>query len=512
MGRPKKQTSLNPQVFALSRDIVTDNQVRWDEDTIKWGPDDALPLRIMDAVNRSPTASTCLDIMGNFIRGDGFTDPELENLIVDEEGTTLIDFHSQLVDYMKLLDAFSVNIKVNQKGLITNAYVIGPETVRFVKYQGTKVKAIKRNPYFGTSQYLAENTCLYPVYNPATSKEIIQSVEDPGKFEGMMYFWGAVKPPYKFYPVAKYWSAEKWIYVDAEIQTFHKSNLDNGFFQSALINIIGDPNQPSKNPRYMAETEGTDGVKRKKATKTVGEEFNEQMSTIFSGARKAGTAMTIWSESEDKAIKVSNFPVNTQFDVLSGTFQDAIKGICIATGVDPILLAIQGNGLSNAGDSIRAVINYSQSKVKGYHYVLENFYNKILLPNLQTKTKAQVKIRPYVPIATSLTVEDKFWEVLTDQEKKDFVKQNVSGMSEIIKDTAPLVDENGEPLTVEEQVLNDNISQLNMRQIIRLNKIGQQFARGEINLDQAKVLLKNYGLNDMDINAWLGLPVEGVTK
>lgn len=505
MGRPKKTISPSPAVFALNREVVTDNQVRWDEDTIIWGEGDNLPLRIMDAVNRSPTTSACLDIFGNFMAGEGFTDPELESLIVDDDGTTLLEFHNQLVQYLTLLDAFSVNIKVNQKGLITNAYCVGPETVRFVKYKGTKVHVIKRNPYFGTSQFKPDFTCAYPVYDPATAKETIQSVEDPAKFEGMMYFYGAVKPPYKFYPVPKFWSAEKWIYVDAEIQSFHKSNLDNGFFQSALLNVIGDPNQPSKNPKYTKQVEGTDGQTRTQSAKTVGEEFNEQMNQIFSGARKAGTAMVLWSKNADEAVKVSSFPVNSQFDVLSGTFTDAIKGICIATNIDPILLAIQGNGLVNSGDSIRAVIDYSQSKVKRYQYVLENFYNKTLLPNLQNKTKAVVQIKPYVPVTTSVTVEDKFWEVLSDQQKKDFVKQNVKGMSDIIKDEIIVDPETGDPVTPQETQLNENISKMSTLDIIRMQGIANRFNKGLLTLDQAKMLLKGKGLSDLDVNTWLGV-------
>ena len=236
------------------------------------------------------------------------------------------------------------------------------------------------------------------------------------------------------------------------------------------------------------------------------------MSEKFSGGRKAGTAMVLWSLNKDQAVNIQAFPSNVQFDLLSGTFTDAIKGICIATEVDPILLAIQGNGLVNSGDSIRAVIEYMQSKVVRQHKILETFYNKIMLPNLQTRTKGEVKIKNYSPISLSVTVEDKFWNVLSDQEKKEFVKKSVPGMQEIIKDEQVTTDpETGEPLSPVETQLNEKIADLSGLQIIRMQSIARKFNKGEITLDQAKLLLKNFGLDELEINTWLGITEEAVT-
>ena len=231
------------------------------------------------------------------------------------------------------------------------------------------------------------------------------------------------------------------------------------------------------------------------------------MSANFSGVSKAGKALVLWSLNSDQAVKVSSFPVTNQFDVLSGTFTDAIKGICIATGVDPILLAIQGGGLVNSGDSTRAVIEYMQAKSIKSQRVLENFYNTVMIPNLQVKTEARVQIKQYSPIDTAITVEDKFWDVLTDNEKKDFVKKNIPGMADIIAEVTTLVDpETGEELTPEETQLNDNLTNLTGRQQIQLNRISRQFNKGEITFEQAAQLLKQgFGFDDADVNIWLGV-------
>jgi len=510
--------SISPSIKAysaspsgLSRDIAVDRQVKWDEQTLIWGDHDDLPLRIMNAVNRSPTTIQCLSTIESFIAGSGFTDEGLMTMPIDEDGTTLWEFHTKIAPYLSLLESFAVNFRFNLKGKITESLVTGVESCRFKRPapKSKEINIIKQNPYFGTAEYNQDYTSEFQVFDPETVKEGLKLGNGYG---GQIYFFGTVRPPFKFYSVPKYWSAEHWIYVDAGVQEFNRQNLDNGFFQSALINVIGDPNQPSKNPKYMREETGTDNVKRKKSTKTVGEEFDEQMSSAFSGKSKAGTAMVLWSLNKDQAVNVSAFPVNSQFDILSGTAEEARKGICIATGVDPILLAIQGNGLVNSGDSIRAVIDYMQSKVTKPQQTLENFYNKIMFPNMEKPPKAEVKIKNYIPITTAVTVDEKFWATLKDSEKRDFTKKNIAGMQEIIKDELVTADpETGEEISPQETKLNEKITDLTGRQMQQLNRITRQFSKGEITIEQAKLLLKNgFQFDDIDVSTWLG--VEGQTE
>ena len=508
-----KAISPNPHVYgagptALEREQASQNQIRWDEGTIVWGADDALPLRIMTAVNQSPTTTSCLGTTETFIKGSGFTDEELMKMPVDASGATLWELHTSLCQYFALLESFAVNFKFDRAGRITQTLNVGPETLRFMKpAEGTKkICHLKHNPYFGTLEYQEHFGVQYPVYDLAT---ILDQIKEPG-FRGQVYFYGTLRPPFKFYPVPKYWSGENWIYVDGNIQAFHKSNLDNGFFQSSLMNVIGDPQQKSKNPRYMKEVLQSDGVTKRLVNDgtTIGQELNDQMSASFSGARKAGTAMVLWSLTKDQAVTLQPFPVNSQFDVMSGTFTDAMRGITAATRVPAILanLPQQGSSLGSDGNAIKAAIDFMHTNVAGQQQILENFYNTVMLPNLQAKTSARVKIKNFIPINTQVVVEDKFWEVLSPEEKKTFVKNNVQGMSEVIIDTVQPVDETGTPITPEEKALNDNLKNLTGRQQIQLNRIARQFSKGDITFDQAKLQLQSgFAFDDADVNMWLGI-------
>jgi hypothetical protein len=138
---------------------------------------------------------------------------------------------------------------------------------------------------------------------------------------------------------------------------------------------------------------------------------------------------------------------------------------------------------------------------------LENFYNNILLPNLEGGSKAKVKIKQFNAFTTKVTVEDKFWEVLTDKEKKEFVKANVPGMADLIKEETVVVDEEtGEPLTPEETQVNERLTNLTGKQQIQLNRISRQYTKGEITFEKAKMLLKQgFGFSDLDVDTWLGV-------
>jgi len=506
MRKPKKRyvspfpTSYSLTPKALVREKSVSSQKNWNENTIIYGEDDALPLRIAQAVDESPATTACINTISQFIKGSRFSDESLMKLKVDQFGTTLWDFHNQLSDYMALFEGFAVNFKYDFEGKITNAYTLPFESIRFVKSETREISLFKYNPYFGTKEYQKDMTTTYHAFNPKT---ILNEISTEGiSYNGQVYYYGITRPMYKFYPVPRFWSGKKWIYVDGKIQEFHAENLDNGFFQSVLMNVIGDPNQPSKNPKYQEVYTDEAGLKRSRSTKTVGEEFNEQMSEAFSGSRKAGTALVQWSLNTDTSTKIQAFPSNNNFDILSGTLSDAIRGITMATEVPAVLanLPQQQSSLGSDGNSIQKAIELMQSRVAPRQRKLEQFYNEVLLPMMGYQ--AEVKIVNYVPVSQEIKIEDKFWEILPDTAKIEFVKQNVPGFSTL--EIQPVLAQSGTDVK-----LNDSLTNLTGRQLQGIQRIVRKFNKEELSFEQASQLLKNgFGFTDNDVNAWLVTPEE----
>lgn len=503
------------QAEALTREVTNRSQIRWDEETIIWGENDDLPLRQLKAVDESPTATSCLGTIENFIKGARFSEDSLMELIINNQGETLWDLHSKISQYMAQLEGFSVKFSFDGTKKITNAFIIGTESCRFRKPTDDtpEINQIKYNPYFGTSLYRKDFTREYPVFDIDKVAAQMKEYSKAGiEFPGQVYFYGKVRPLYRFYPVPKYWSGQHWIYVDGQIQQFHKENLNNGFFQSVWMQVVGDPNRPSSDPNHQRATLGTNGTtSRKESTMTEGEAFDERMASMFSGAQKAGTAFVSWVKNKDDIISIQAFPVNTNFDVLSGTFTDAIRGITIATEVPAILanLPQQASSLGSDGAAMRAAVELMQSKVSDRQRIMENFYNTVLLPNLQKGGKGkEVKIINYVPLSLPVTVEDKFWEFMLPEEKAVFLKENTN--IKLVNDRKPVevvtptLDDEGNPLPeVPKPQVNEVIKSLGLRDIDKISGIKRRFVSGKIDETEVRRLMLSYGYTTQEIEDWL---------
>lgn len=504
---------LNPQPVtdpaALERERTVRNQIWVTENIIIWGTDNALPLRQLKAIDESPTATSCLGTVENFIKGARFSEDDLMTLVVNKDGETLWDIHSKFAQYMAQLEGFSAQFTYNNGRKITNAYVIGTESCRFVNpAEGSKdITKIKYNPYFGTGEYKQDYTVEYDIFNLETVSE---GFKKGVIYNGQVYFYGKVRPLYRFYPVPKYWSGKEWIYVDGQIQTFHKENLDNGFFQSVWMQIVGNPNAPSNNPAYQTtETSTVDGLKRKRTTMTQAQEFDERMAAMFSGAKKAGTAFVSWVPTKNDVINLQAFPVNSNFDVLSGTLTDAIRGITIATEVPAILanLPQQASSLGSDGDSIRAAIDLMQSRVTDRQQILENFYNNILLPNLENNKKKSLKVKivNFIPVTMPVTVEDKFWEVAPVADKIKFINENVPGLEITEEKEVPLAPqinpETGEEIPAPKP--NEALKSLTLRDWDRVAGIKRRFQAGKMSQAEVEGALLSYGFTKQEIDEWL---------
>jgi len=373
MGRPKKYINHAISVpfkrsdpEALKRQESTQAQVVWNEDTIRYGDDDALPLRIAKLVDESPATGSCLDTVIQFIQGAKFSSAALMDLVIDKNGTTLWEFHCLLSEMLGLYDGFSVNFKYDGSYKITNSYILNFESCRFVKPDDRgNISLIKYNPYWGTSEFNQDQTTCYPVFDlKNVSREIADPKTGGTKYKGQVYYYGATSPLYRFYPVPKYWKAKHWIRIDAKIQEFHSNNLDNNFLLSVIWNIIGDPSQPSKNPKYKRTVIGDDGVKRTEYTKTQGEEFTEMITDALAGSSKGGAGLGLWSENSDTATKVTQFPTNSNHDLFNALQELTTKNITIATRVPSILANIsEGVSLGSNGNEMQKAVELMQSRV-----------------------------------------------------------------------------------------------------------------------------------------------------
>ncbi len=517
-----RTTSPNPKTYyrtsnttpeALEREATTLGQKDFTENTLKWGIRNDFPLELAKTVQDSPAASACISTRSKFIKGAGFSDPDLMKLKINKRGQTLWDLHCILSDTLALFEGYAVCFKFNEGGGITNAYNMAIENCRFVKPDddlATNIESIKYNPYFGTLDYQKKYTKEYALWDPENLEDQIS--KKGTKFEGQVYYYGKTKPLYRFYPVPDYWSAKKWMYIDGKIQEGHAENMDNGFFQSVIIQMVGDPSRPSNNPDYMIKKTNPDGSIRLEPNhlKTVGFEFDDMMSKNFSGTKKMGSALVLWALNQDSSAKVTAFPTTANADLFIALQDLTTKNITIATKTPGILANIsEGVSLGSGGSEIQKAAEIMQSNTIDDRMRLEQFYNEILLPNLQiegqkVKKNAEVKIKNYNPVTVEVTIDDKFWGVMTAQEKRKFVRENVSSVE--LDDDIPQTDAEGNELPPGEGIqLNDTFKNLTGRQQQQFLRIIRQYDKGTITKEVATIQLKSFGVTDNEVIIILGL-------
>lgn len=418
---------------ALTRVTATPSQKEYYEKTIRYGDGDDLPLRIAQAVEKSPAASACTDTIAQFITGSRFTDKKLMALKVDESGTTLWELHTLLSKSLSIFEGFSVNAKFSRGGQTLQWLHMGFESCRFgfPENDSPIITEIVYNPYFGTPEFRKQYTTRYAVWDDAKREE---QIKKGGKdFKGQVYYWGNTSPIHRFYPVPSYWSAKHWLRIDAKIQESHEENLDNGWFQSVLMTVVGDPNAWTTNPDYQQTYKDDDGQTRTRATKTVGQEFAEVMAASFSGSKKMGTVMVQWAANEATAPRVEAFPTTANADLFLALQDITTKNITIARRVPSILANIsEGVSLGSGGSEIQKAVELMQSRVTAFQERLMEFYNKVLLPSMGVS--GEVSIEHFKPISEPVEVEEKFWAELTANERRDFIRENVPGMSKVMLD------------------------------------------------------------------------------
>lgn len=511
----RKSISANPKVFYrsspenLEREATTLGQKDFSENTLRWGDKNDFPLLLAKYVQDSPAASACIETKAKFIKGAGFSDPDLMKIVVNKNGQTLWDLHSILSDTLAMFEGFAVNLKFSSEKTITNVFNMAIENARFVKPDddlATNITSIKYNPYFGTADFQKKYTKEYALYDPSALDDQLSKGKN---FTGQVYYYGKTKPLYRFYPVPTYWSAKKWIYVDGKIQEFHAENLENGFFSSVIMQMIGDPSKMSNNPKYMREEKQADGSIKKIPTKTVGEEFSDMMGDSFSGTKKAGAALVLWANNKDSAAKIDAFPSTTNADMFVALQDLTTKNITIATRVPGILANIsEGVSIGGDGNEIEAAIELMQSNTVDDRNRLAQFYNEVLLPNLvvgnqKIKKGSIVEIVNYNPVTTKIELDDKFWNVLDDKEKRDFVRRNISAVQ--LREEDPQTDATGQDLPPGELQLNSILLNLTGRQQQQLMRVVREFGKGTLSQQLATIQLQSFGLSDNQIVEVLGL-------
>jgi hypothetical protein len=372
---------------------------------------DGFPVELAQLVAGSPTATSCLSTLTDFIAGEGFNQgEELENLVLNKQGLKFSRFHDICSGSMAHEWGVAAIVKFNKVGDVTEVYDIPFGYCRLGMPDGKGViSKIKYNPYFGTQYYKLQDTEEYDSWNPGQAA--VQAAK-PG-WKGQIYWLGIRDRKHQFYPIPDYYSAKSWMSVEKNAGVYFEENLQNGFLQDTIMKLIGDPNDPSG----LKDSDDNDIPKQ--------QAFDEEMTNNFGqGAKSRHRIIAFWGNNKEEWPELQAFPTSGNPDLFRIQDEHAIKKITIATKVPAILANIsEGVSLGGDGNTIRAAVKLMQQRVVRPQNLLIGFYQD-LLSKMVTPYTEPIKITAYNPFPELETIDQQAWEVLSQEEKRKWVKDH----------------------------------------------------------------------------------------
>ncbi len=402
------------------REFAYTQQVDLAGQYLPFGPADNFPNHLADLVQGSPTATACLSTMTDFVTGEGFNKGiGLEELVINSQGLKFFRYHSIQSDQLVHNWGIASIVKYNGAGQITQIFDVPFGYCRLGRPDSKGIiSKILYNPYFGTGLYKAGDTVEYDVYNPSAAT--VQGSK--AGWKGQINWLGIKDRKHPFYPMPDYYSAQHWMNVEKNAATYFDTNLENGFLQSMVLKMVGDPNDISG----IKDGNGDDIPK--------GRVLDTMMSKDFSGPKKAHKIMTFWGNSKEEWPELAAFPTSANADMYRVQDEQATRKISIATKV-PAILANVNDANNFGGEQIRPAVKLMQQRAKRPQDLLIDYYTDMLKRFINPVT-VPIKIVPYNPFPELEAIDPQVWETLTAEERRKWVEDHTE--IELIKTvTAP---------------------------------------------------------------------------
>ena len=235
-----------------------------------------------------------------------------------------------------LNEGFALNIKYTIEGKISEVFSVPFENVR-LKQPDDKgiISKVNVNPYYGTNIFQKRFTEEYDLFNPDRKVVLAQIAKAQSRkrtpTRGRFFTLLILSRFPRFYSIPSYYSAKHWLSIDGAIGEFHSNNLDAGFFQTVLLKMIGNPDEPSTHQTIRNKTKT--GI----LFPFVQEGEVQYRNAAVHWERLKTKMMVLWEMAKDMLPELQAFPsvTNEQFFT---TLQDlTTRNILIAFGVPSVL-------------------------------------------------------------------------------------------------------------------------------------------------------------------------------
>ena len=321
------------------------------KDVWKYGKNNLLPNDLLKFLANSGVATRAANKVAEYIASDGFVNEAAAKLQINPFQTA-DQLLQEAAVYVSMLDGCALKIARNAGGEVAQVTVLPFQCIRRKINGGGYLY----NPNFGQPRMDNKDDIHFPEYVPR-KLTLDELKSDKFKHGELLYIYK--KSPYStHYPVPDYYAQIEDVRTSAEISKMDLELTLNGFMPSALITLVGEYDDATKDPNTnLTEVQQV----QQDFKQFTGQEKNEE------GTASRFKAWLTFARTKEEIPTIQTLDVKSILES-SNSKRDIIdRSVCRLFGVHPVLLgysdaAVLGNtqALSNASLELNKVVNSKQ--------------------------------------------------------------------------------------------------------------------------------------------------------
>lgn len=225
--------------------------------------DNIYPQRVRNAINSSGTATACTNLLAKHLRGRGYRNQKLENLIVNERGQTLADVHRLLCSDRAMYLGYAFHISYNALFQVVSIKHIPFEFIRLDIPDDTgAVVSAKVHPDWARETGKFDRNKLISVDIYTNDLDIIyKQVEAAGGFDkwnGHLFYYS--EKSHLTYPPAVCDPVFEDVLTDAGIKMWKFRGISTDFMANYFWLFNGEFASDSERQEYVDSINSFQGV------------------------------------------------------------------------------------------------------------------------------------------------------------------------------------------------------------------------------------------------------------
>jgi hypothetical protein len=204
-----------------------------------WGSNNLLPQEMLRILYDSGTATTCVERLGLFIGGRGFTNEATATTMANPL-QTLNQVLAEAASIAAVGLGVAYIIRYTYGGEVGEVYVADVDCLRREK-DGDRFVL---NPKLSEGKMPVLHNQVYFEYNPLAtpaqiSEQVIAAAGSETGYWGHVWFNFTAKMGRKRYPFPEWWSAKEAVEADGEAPKYDLKQFRDGFFPDAILSVVG---------------------------------------------------------------------------------------------------------------------------------------------------------------------------------------------------------------------------------------------------------------------------------